>query len=198
MLRIVFFLAITFFVFVQWFNSDMHSYAGSKKILMVIASNDFRDEEFSVPFAALKKEGFDIVVASSKLGPAKGMLGMSVDTDILLSSAKHSDYDAVVFVGGSGAQVFWDDVIAHDLARSMNKENKIVAAICIAPVILANAGILEGKKATVWKSESNTLESKGVKYTGKPVEVDANIITADGPSSAQDFAQAIINKLKEQ
>ncbi|MBL7131463.1 MAG: DJ-1/PfpI family protein [Candidatus Omnitrophica bacterium] len=180
----------------QWFNLNTNCNADSKKVLMVIANKDFRDEEFKFPFAALKREGYDVVIASSMLSSAKGMLGMSVVPDILLATARPLDYDAVIFVGGIGAQIFWDDVNAHQLAKNMYEDNKIVAAICIAPVILANAGILEGKKATVWKSESHRLEFQGASYTGRSVEVDGNIITADGPLSAEEFAQAIIKKLK--
>ncbi|MFC1646524.1 DJ-1/PfpI family protein [Candidatus Omnitrophota bacterium] len=169
--------------------------ADSKKVLMVIPNNGFRDEEFKIPFAALKQEGFEVVVASSALSPAKGMLGLSVEPDILLTTARAFDYDAIIFVGGIGAQEFWDDINAHELAKNMHRDDKIVSAICIAPVILANAGILDGKEATVWSSESHRLESKGARYTGKPVEIDGNIITADGPQSSEEFVQAIIKKL---
>jgi len=181
----------------HFFSFNANSSADSKKVLMIVASNGFRDEEFKVPLDMLTSKGYEVVVASSSLGTAKGMLGMSVEVDISVTAARPSDYEAIIFVGGVGAQAFWDDVNAQELAKSMNRDDKLVAAICIAPVTLANAGILEGKNATVWKSESHRLESKGVNYTGKSVEVDGNIITGDGPSSAEEFAQEVIKKLEE-
>lgn len=178
-------------------NLTMDCKADSKRVLMVVASKDFRDEEFRYPFEALINEGFEVVIASTVLGSATGMLGMSIDIHMLLTAARSQDYDAVIFVGGLGAQEFWDDVAAHKLAQDMHREGKLVSAICIAPVILANAGVLNGKKATVWRSESHRLEFQGARYTGKSVEVDGNIITADGPSSAQEFSEKIVSKLKE-
>ena len=188
---------ILVFVVLQISNLAMDCKADAKKVLLVVASKDFRDEEFQYPYEALRDEGFGVVIASSVLGSATGMLGMSIDIHMLLTSASAQDYDAIIFIGGLGAQEFWDDVTAHTLVRDMHREEKLVSAICIAPVILANAGILDGKKATVWRSESHKLEFEGATYTGKSVEVDGNIITADGPSSAQEFAEKIVNKLKE-
>lgn len=193
----IFLWAILVLFISQWSIFSAVCRADSKKVLMVIAAGDFRDEEFKIPFESLKKEGYQVVVASTILGPVSGMLGETVTPDILLETARPSDYDAVIFVGGIGAQSLWNDVNAKELAKSMYKDGKIVTAICLAPVILANAGILQGKKATVWMSEGNRLALKGATYTGKPVEIDDNIITADGPSNAGKFADAVIRKLGE-
>jgi protease I len=94
--------------------------------------------------------------------------------------------------------VYFDDPVAQNIAKEAVRENKILAAICIAPVILANAGVLRNKKATVFPSEKETLINAGAQYTGKDVEVDGNIITASGPQAAEKFAatikSSIINK----
>lgn len=66
-----------------------------------------------------------------------------------------------------------------------------MSAICLAPVTLANAGLLEGKRATVYPSAKSFLKWKGATYTGNPVEVDGNIVTANGPEVAEEFAQAV-------
>ena len=171
--------------------------AFSDKILIVIAKNNFRDEEFKIPYDALVKAGYDVVIGSSMLNTANGVLGTSIDPDILLVVARPEEYKAVIFIGGSGAQEYFNDKNAHRIAKEMYSDGKLVAAICVAPVILANAGILEGKKATVQKSESHNLEFKGASYTGRSVQVDGNIITADGPMSAQEFTDEIIRKLEE-
>ena len=81
-------------------------------------------------------------------------------------------------------------------ANNFNKQNKIIAAICIAPVTLANAGILNGKKATVFPSGKNDLIRNGAKYTGDSVTVDGNIITANGPMAAEAFGKKIVEMLK--
>jgi protease I len=168
-----------------------------KKILMVIASNNFRDEEFRTPKKLFEEQGAKVTVASSELSISKGMLGMKVKPDILLDDVEVDNYHAVIFVGGSGASEYWDDSTAHYIAQRAYDKHKLVAAICIAPVTLANAGLLEGKRATVFSSEVSQLKAKGAHYTGKEVERDGRLITANGPQAAAKFGQAIIQALRE-
>lgn len=167
-----------------------------KKVVMIIAHENFRDEEFLVPAEILELNGTEVKVASSKLGPAKGKLGAMVKPDMLLKEVNIKDFDAIVFVGGPGAAEYFDDPVAHKLAKDAYASGKIVSAICIAPVILAKAGLLQGKKATVWESEGALLKSLGADYTGKPVEIDGKIITAAGPFAAKDFGEELVKALK--
>ena len=168
-----------------------------KNILMIVASTNFRDEEFQVPESMFEKEGAKTTVASSSLNESRGMLSATVKPDILIADVKPSKYDAVIFVGGSGASEYWDDAKSHEIARSSLEQGKLLGAICIAPVTLANAGVLKGKKCTVFSSEAGKLREKGAIYTGTGVEIDGNIITANGPQSSKDFADAIVNALTE-
>jgi protease I len=66
-----------------------------------------------------------------------------------------------------------------------------VSAICLAPVTLANAGLLLGKRATAYPSAEGFLEWKGAIYTGRPVEIAGTIVTASGPEAVEEFARAI-------
>lgn len=167
--------------------------AEGKKVLMIIAPVDFKDEEYFVPKEAFEKRGMAVTTAS--LAPeATGVSGVKVNTDMLLKDAT-TDYDAIVFVGGPGAGVYFEDKTAHSLAKKAFDEGKVVAAICIAPSTLANAGILEGKKATVFPSEKGNLEAKGATCTGDPVTKDGKVITGKDPSAAQEFAEEIIAAL---
>lgn len=168
-----------------------------KKAVMIIAQNGFRDEELKEPSEILKQKGIKVTIASSSLDPAKGMLGASAKPEILLSELKVEDYDAVIFVGGVGAKQYWDDPTAHRIAREALKKKKVLGAICIAPVILANAGVLSGKKVTVWESEAIRIKGKGATYTSKPVEIDGKLVTGSGPKAARQFGQAIAKLLTE-
>lgn len=167
------------------------------QVLMVISQRDFRDEELFKPKALLEKAGARVVLASSSLRPAKGMLGGTANPDVLLKEADPAEYHAVVLVGGSGAREYWDDETTHRLVGAAAEQGKVVAAICLAPVTLANAGVLDGKKATVWRTESGRLRAQGATYTGADVEVDGRIVTANGPDAADRFAQAIGQALAE-
>ena len=107
----------------------------------------------------------------------------------------YPNYDIIIFVGGAGAQEYlWKNKEVQKIARKAHKEGKTTGAICLAPVILAKAGILKGKSATVFKSDEAIaeLEKNNVKYSRKRVVVSDNIITANGPEAAKAFAVKIV------
>ena len=166
------------------------------KILMVIAPEKFRDEELFVPCEVFSEKGHQVEIASSTIGTCKGLLGGKAEAELLFSEADTNNYDAVVFVGGEGSRVYFDDLDALNLAREMYDKKKIVAAICIAPVILASAGLLRDKKSTVFDSEVRTIMRRGAEYTGESVAADGRIVTADGPESAKKFAEKICEMLE--
>lgn len=168
-----------------------------KRILMVIAPRNFRDEEYFDTKSVLEGKGASVTTASSVRGNITGMLGGEANPDILLDDAGQEDYDAVVFIGGTGASAYFQNPKALDLARSAFESGKVVAAICIAPSILANAGILKGRKATSFPSEKGNLERKGASYTGKSVTRDGRVITGSGPAAARGFGQEIAKVLSE-
>jgi len=165
--------------------------------LLVIAGNNFRDEELFVTKSELEKNGIKTVIASGELKESKGMLGKTAKPELLLSNADAKDYDAVIFVGGAGASEYFGDAHALSLAKSAYSSGKVVAAICIAPVILANAGILKGRRATVFESMAKKITDKGAKYVDEDFVVDGKIVTADGPASSRAFSREIIKALKK-
>jgi protease I len=168
-----------------------------KKVVMIIAPQNFRDEELVEPQDVLTEQGAEVKTASSSLAVSKGMLGVQVKPDMLIGDIKPADWDAIILVGGSGASAYWEDSTVHSLLREAVKKDKIVGAICIAPVTLANAGILFGKKATVYASEEGKLKNKGAECTGQSVQRDGKVITANGPKAAREFGNAIAQALME-
>ena len=178
-----------------WVCSYAQKPISGKKAVFLIAAKDFQDDEFSQPLEVLKGKGVAVTVASTTLSEATGMNGAKVTPNALLKDIKADDFDAVVFIGGSGAMQYLDDPLAHKLAQEAVAKNKIVGAICIAPLILANAGVLSGKNATCYPTEGEKLKGSGVNYSAKPVEVEGNIITADGPKSAKDFGEELAKAL---
>ena len=167
-----------------------------KKILMVVAPKDFRDEEFFEPKKIFSEAGAEVVVSSKGVLEATGLLGGKTRVDKDFSEVKATDFDAVLFVGGGGAEVYFDEPLALNLAKTAFAAGKVVGAICIAPTILANADVLVGRQATAFPLEKDALEAKGATYTGEPVTVDGKIITARGPEAAAEFGQKIVEALK--
>ena len=160
---------------------------------MVIAPNKFRDEEYFEPKALFEEAGAKVVTASKGTRRATGMLGGSAGVDLELSKADAADYAAVVFVGGVGAAIYFNDPAALALAKAAAAQRKVVAAICIAPSILANAGLLKGLSATSFPSEEANLVAKGVRYTGEAVTVDGLIVTARDPKAARLFGKTVLD-----
>ncbi|MCL5407338.1 MAG: DJ-1/PfpI family protein [Patescibacteria group bacterium] len=170
----------------------MHNH---QTILIVLPLENFRDEEYEVSKNVFQKSGFQIKTASLSQGEAIGKMGTRIRIDYAFSEIHLNDYVAVVFVGGSGTVQFLNNPEALNLARDFSSAGKLVAAICWAPQILANAGLLQGKKATVTPEEEEALKAKGAIYTGNPVEIDDSIITANGPKAALEFAEKIVKFL---
>lgn len=164
-------------------------------VLMVVAPERFRDEELFDTQAELTQAGHRTVVASTHAGLCSGSRGGHVTAELTLTQIRCDDYAAVVFVGGGGSKLLFQDADAWRIAREMAQAGKIVAAICLAPVILANAGVLAGRQATIAGTEAATIEAQGAHYTGPGVTVDGNLVTANGPKSSRLFGRSIAQLL---
>ncbi len=155
-----------------------------------------------MPKQALEDGGVRCSVAAPALREAAGTLGGKVMPDLASKQVDIGAYDAII-VGGSGAATLMHHPEVPKLLRNAIDAKKVLAAICISPAaVLAPSGVIEKKKATVWKGEfdgkktSDILEQDGKAiFVDAPVVVDGNLITTDGPSSAQAFGEAIIAKL---
>lgn len=172
-----------------------------KKALLIVAFNDYQDMELRGTKEILKKSGVKIFTASSSLGTARGKFGGELKIDYLINEVKPKNFDTVVFIGGPGAVEYLNSQDAYRIAQEAVGMNKVLAAICMAPQILAKAGVLTGKKATVWNTEYDksgieTFEDHEVIFSDQPVVVDGKIITANGPDAAADFGREILNALK--
>jgi protease I len=169
-----------------------------KRILMVIAPEDFRDEELFTPKAIFEAEGATVTIASTRLGPARGMLGGSASPDLLIADARADDYDAIVVVGGMGSPTYlWPNEALHRLLQEADARGKIIGAICLSPAVLARAGLLRGRRATVYVTEASLseLHRGGARYQEVDVVTDGRIITASGPQAAAEFGRAISAEL---
>jgi len=162
-----------------------------RQVVMVIAFKGFRDEELFDTQKELENACVKTVVASTQLGNATGVLGGIAEATRVIGQIKVDEFDGIVFVGGGGAGIYFNDYKAQELAREFNAKGKVVGAICIAPSILANAGMLKGKKATAFPSEEGNLRENGAVWTGQDVAVDGKIVTANGPKTAKEFGRKI-------
>ncbi|MBN1431708.1 MAG: DJ-1/PfpI family protein [Methanomicrobiaceae archaeon] len=168
------------------------------KVLFVIAPNRYREEEFEVTAKILSESGIEYDVASTKTGTCTGMMGGEQEAGLEISDADEKNYDALVLIGGLGARDFlWADDDLSRLTKDFGDAGKVVAGICLAPVIMARAGLLKNRQATVFESPASLklLEDSGANYVKIPVVSDMNIITANHPLASEQFAETILEKL---
>lgn len=175
-----------------------------KKILILIAFKDYQDYEYGAPKEIFEAAGFEVATASWAKGEAQGAFGATTKVDILVSEAKIDDYDAVIFIGGSGAYDYFENADYKRLAWDAVKTEKLLGAICIAPLFLAKIGILKGKKSTVWnrptarslsKTPAELLADNGAVYLDQKVVIDGKIVTGNGPGAAKEFGNKIVEML---
>ncbi len=169
----------------------------AKVALMVLPPRGFQDAEFVETRRTLELAGVQVIVASTRLGVLTGMLGGTTQADLLLNQVNVDNFNAVVFIGGTGTVDYFSNAVALNLARQAFARRKVLAAIGTAPTILANADVLRGATATAYLAEKDRLIQGGANYTGNPVEKDGLAITATGPLAASTFARAILDGLAE-
>ncbi|UZE92349.1 MAG: DJ-1/PfpI family protein [Methanosarcinales archaeon] len=165
------------------------------KVLILIAPKDFRDEEFQESFDACKNAGFDVTVASLTTDVCVGMFGVRVTPDCGIDEVDASQFDAIIVVGGSGTPVLKQYPKVLQIIQNAAAQNKILAAICLGPIVFAKAGVLRGKRATVFSSGVSEIKSGGAEYVPEPVVIDGNLITADGPDAAARFGETVVKAL---
>ena len=139
-----------------------------------------------------------VTVASTRGGAAVGMLGATVTVDCTVQQADAATFDALAVAGGAGAPAhLWDSEPLRALVKSLHAAGKVVGAICLAPPVLARAGILAGRRATTFPADRALVELKrgGATYVQEAVVLDGTIVTASGPEAATAFGETLAQLL---
>ena len=160
---------------------------------LVLMAEGFEEIELTSIVDILRRGGVTVTIAGLKDGLITGSRGIKMQPDVTLDSIKEM-YDIIILPGGSPGYVnLGNDRRVIDLVKRYNAEGKIVAAICAGPSVLVKAGILGGKKVTIFKGMENEL--KNAVYVDKTVVVDGNILTSQGPGTAMEFAIELLKRL---
>lgn len=165
---------------------------------MIVADKDFFDPEYRIPKKSLEKRGYSIKVANLSGGVSTGIESLIVKADIAIKDIREADYHSLILVGGYGVRALFDNPELIKVVQSFNNSGKIIGAQCYSPIILAQAGLLDHKKATCWYDAAAKLESYGITYTNKSIEKADNILTAQSGSveNIKLFTEAYIDLLE--
>ena len=163
---------------------------------MIRAPQYYCDEELFHIRAALAKKNVGLVVASTTTAEALGeRLGVKIKPDITIHEVDMKEFVGIVIGSGTGCkESLWQDGNLRKIVKLAYAQNKFVAAGCNAPVVLARAGILKERRATVFPNNENIMELKNAAavYKNEPVVVDGNIITSRDLLALKDFAGEIV------
>jgi 4-methyl-5(b-hydroxyethyl)-thiazole monophosphate biosynthesis len=144
----------------------------------------------------LVRAGVEVVSAGLDAAPVKASRGVVLIPDTILDEALKRDFDMVVLPGGlPGANHLNDDPRIQALVKKMAAEGRYTAAICAAPRVLANAGVLSGKRATSYPGTLDKMALPDVEYREEAVVRDGKVITSRGPGTAIEFTLTLIEAL---
>lgn len=169
----------------------------SKRIAFLLNSH-FEQAEYADVDRLLQDKGYKTVLITTNDNKMVQAMQQDVDkadtftADLFLSEANAEDYDAVVLPGGTvNADTIRIDKSAQNFVKQFYDANKPVAAICHAPWLLVNSGLVKGKTVTAYPSLQTDIENAGGTFVDKSVQQDGNIITSRKPDDIEDFVAAI-------
>lgn len=174
--------------------------------ILIVATDGFEQSELVVPQEKLSEAGATVEVAAPKSrmksgtiqGWSKGDWGKTVSVDKDLEDVNPADYDALVLPGGQiNPDKLRVEPKAVGIIRAFYSSGKTVAAICHAPWLLIEAGVIKGKKCTSYHSIKTDVLNAGGQWRDETVVTDQGVITSRNPGDLDAFVNKIIEEVRE-
>lgn len=167
------------------------------KTVLVPLANDCEELEAITITDLLVRAGAQVTRASiHDTKEITASRGTKLVADSTINSLVDQKYDLIALPGGlPGANHLMDSEILNKMLQAQNQAEGWIGAICAAPKVLVNAGLVEGKTITCYPGALASMETDGVTITEQAVVKDQHIITSRGPGTAMDFALALIEVL---
>lgn len=166
------------------------------KRIAILVDNVYQDQEVWYPYFRFKEAGADVVTVAAKAGETyTSKHGYPIKSDITYESARAADFDGVVVPGGYAPDIIRRYSAANRFVHDMDKQGKMVAAICHGPWVLCSAEMLKGRRATCFFAIKDDVVHAGAKYEDAEVVVDGNLVTSRKPEDLPAFCRASIEVL---
>ncbi len=172
------------------------------KRVAILATDGFEQSELTEPRKALDEAGAKTVVIAPKSGAIKGWKnrnwGDDVEVDVPLERAQPDDYDALLLPGGVlNPDKLRTDPAAVRFVRAFFDSEKPVAAICHGPMMLIEADVLRGRRATSWPSLKTDVRNAGAEWLDQEVVVDGLLVTSRKPDDIPAFNRRMIEEVAD-
>ena len=164
----------------------------------VFLADGFEDVEALIPVDVLRRGGVEVVTVSTTDFPlVESAHGVNIEADLQFDQCDFADADLLMLPGGMpGASNLYAHEGVCQAVKAQAAAGRRVSAICAAPaVVLAQLGLLQGRKATCYPGFEQALKDGGATYTGDLVTVDGLITTAEGPAAAFPYAYELLSQL---
>ncbi|ERK57426.1 DJ-1 family protein [Gemella bergeri ATCC 700627] len=171
----------------------------TKKVALFV-ENGSEELEIIAPLDIMRRAGLNVdLISANNEDYITGCHNVKIIVDKKLKEIENIlDYDAIVIPGGlPGSILLRDNRKIIEFYQTMHQKNKLVAAICAAPIVLSKVGILKDKEVTSYPGFKEEIESRLYNNT-KAVVVDQNVITAQGPAVAMLFGYEIVKYLLDE
>lgn len=165
-----------------------------KKRVLCLLVDGFEEIECVTPVDLLRRAGVEVVVAAIHGNPVTGRSGIRITADAILDEVADQDFDLLFIPGGPGVGDLRRDGRAAAMARDYAAAGKTVAAICAAPLVLHDAGLLPGRRFTAHRSVVDELPGA----LNERVVADGHLITSRGAGTAIDFGLALVARFTDE
>jgi protease I len=164
------------------------------KKIAILVDNMYQEMEVWYPLFRLQEAGATIVTVGAEAGKTyTSKLGYPVKCDLSYDDARASDFDGVVVPGGYAPDHIRRHAKANQFVHDIDKQGKLVAAICHGPWVLCSAGgMLKGRKATSFFAIKDDVVNAGASWSDAEVVVDGNLVTSRKPEDLPAFCRAAI------
>lgn len=166
------------------------------KKVAVLVEDHYQVLEVWYPYLRLREEAIKTVLVGTGKKQYASKEGYPAEAELSIKDVNSDEFDGVVIPGGYAPDILRRHKEINDFVRAMDKEKKLVAAICHAGWVLVSAGILRGRKATCFSAIKDDVVNAGADYVDKEVVVDGNLITSRNPFDLPAFCREIIRYLE--